>query len=134
MAIKFFKTQKDWRRWLSKNHDQVDVLEVGFYKVDTGKPSINWKQSVDEALCFGWIDGRRTNIDEASYKIRFTPRRPNSIWSAINIARVKELEEQGLMHEAGLAAFAKRRDDKSAIYAYEQRKDPKLSAADAKRF
>jgi uncharacterized protein YdeI (YjbR/CyaY-like superfamily) len=131
--IQFFKTQKDWRKWLEKNHDRADELIVGFYKVDCGKPSITWKESVDEALCFGWIDGVRKRIDEERYQIRFTPRRPTSIWSAINIARVKELTELGLMHEAGLAAFAKRRDDKSAVYAYEQRKNPELSKEDLKK-
>jgi uncharacterized protein YdeI (YjbR/CyaY-like superfamily) len=132
--VKFFKTPAEWRTWLSKNHDRVDELDVGFYKTSTGKPSITWKESVDEALCFGWIDGRRTGIDDETYKIRFTPRRAGSNWSAINIARVKELEELGLMHDAGRAAFAKRQDEKSSVYSYEQRKNPELSPEELKRF
>jgi uncharacterized protein YdeI (YjbR/CyaY-like superfamily) len=132
-VIKFFKSQRDWRAWLTKNHDRVDELWVGFYKTTSGKPSITWKQSVDEALCFGWIDGLRKSIDETSYKIRFTPRRPGSVWSAINIARAKELDAEGQMHAAGLAALAKRKDDKSAIYSYEQRKNPKLEATERKK-
>jgi uncharacterized protein YdeI (YjbR/CyaY-like superfamily) len=130
---KFFRAQKDWRRWLEKNHDAQEELWVGFYKTSTKKPSITWKESVDEALCFGWIDGIRKSIDESSYQIRFTPRKAGSNWSAINIARVKELEKLGLMHEAGLATFAKRKDDRTAIYSYEQRKNPKLDPAHAKR-
>src|SRR5699024_10963532 len=116
--IKIFKKPSDWRKWLEKNHDGVDELRVGLYKTGSGKPSISWKQSVDEALCFGWIDGLRKSIDDTSYKIRFTPRKPRSIWSAINIARVKELQAEGRMHEVGLAAFAKRQDEKSAVYSY----------------
>lgn len=94
---------------------------VGFYKVKTGKPSMTWSESVDQALCFGWIDGVRKRVDEESYTIRFTPRRPNSIWSAINIAKVEELTRARLMTRAGIEAFGKRDDTKSAIYAYEKR-------------
>lgn len=94
---------------------------VGFYKKDSGKASITWPQSVDEALCFGWIDGIRKSIDQVSYKIRFTPRKPRSIWSTVNIKRAGELAEQGLMQPAGLKAFAARRENRSGIYSYEQR-------------
>lgn len=121
----FFVTQEDFRKWLENNHDKQEELWVGYYKVGTGKPSINWPQSVNQALCFGWIDGLRRSIDKESYKIRFTPRRPKSIWSAVNIDRVKELKEQGLMHPPGLTAFAKREEEKSRIYSHE-RKHAKL--------
>ena len=95
---------------------------VGFYKVGSGKPSMTWPQSVDEALCFGWIDGVRKSIDKESYKIRFTQRKPTSIWSAINIKKIEELKKQGLMRPAGLASFEKRKESKSRIYSYEKDK------------
>jgi len=120
-AVKFFRTPADLRRWFDKNHQTVELLWVGFLKKDTGRPSITWQESVDEALCVGWIDGIRRRIDEASYKIRFTPRRPGSIWSAINIARVAALKKEGRMRPAGLEAFSKKRENKSGIYSYEQR-------------
>ncbi len=123
---KFFATLNDWRAWLEKNHANTDELWVGFYKRDSGRPSITWPESVDGALSFGWIDGVRKAMDDISYMIRFTPRKPRSTWSAINIRRVGELKKLGLMHAAGLAAFEKRDGDKSAIYAYEQRKTAKL--------
>jgi uncharacterized protein YdeI (YjbR/CyaY-like superfamily) len=121
MKPKFFATQNDFRKWLEENHDKETELLVGFYKVGSGKPSMNWSQSVDEVLCFGWIDGVRRSIDGESYSIRFTPRRAKSIWSAVNIKKVAELTEKGLMRAAGLAAFAKRDKNKSAIYAYENK-------------
>lgn len=116
----FFKSPSAWRAWLKKNHSKTKELWVGFYKKDSGKPSITWPESVDQALCFGWIDGIRKSIDAESYKIRFTPRRQRSIWSAVNIKRVKELSKLGLMHPAGLEAFNKRDEKKSAIYSYER--------------
>jgi uncharacterized protein YdeI (YjbR/CyaY-like superfamily) len=115
----FFPTQHVFREWLEKNHDKETELLVGFYKVNSGKPSMNWSQSVDEALCFGWIDGVRRSVDAESYSIRFTPRKPKSIWSAVNIAKVAELTEKGLMQSAGITAFEKRQETKSKIYAYE---------------
>lgn len=117
----FFPKQSDLRKWFKKNHLKEKELIVGFYKVNSGKPSITWTQSVDEALCFGWIDGIRRSIDDESYSIRFTPRRPKSIWSAINIGKVGELKEKGLMEPAGMAAFGKREEHRSKIYAYEKR-------------
>ena len=99
----------------------ADELWVGFYKKNSGKPSITWPESVDEALCFGWIDGVRKRVDEISYQIRFTPRRRGSIWSATNIKRAKELVEQRRMRPTGLNAFAARIENKSGIYSYEQR-------------
>jgi uncharacterized protein YdeI (YjbR/CyaY-like superfamily) len=123
MTIKFFKSPATFRKWLEANHQTVPEQWVGYYKKGTGKPSMTWPESVDQALCFGWIDGLRKNIDEISYKIRFTPRRPRSIWSAVNIKRMKELAEDGLVHPAGQKAFEARRENKSGIYSYEQRAD-----------
>jgi len=118
---KFFRTPADFRNWLEKNHTAATELWVGFYKRDSGKPSITWPESVDQALCFGWIDGIRKRVDEISYRIRFTPRRDGSIWSAINIKRAKELVRQKQMRPTGLKAFATRIENKSGIYSYEQR-------------
>lgn len=117
----FFTTPSDFRKWLKKNHDSAKELWVGYYKKDSGIPSITWPQSVDEALCFGWIDGIRKSVDAISYMIRFTPRRPKSNWSAINIRRVKELKKSGLMQPAGLAAFEKREEHRSEIYSFERK-------------
>lgn len=130
----FFPTPADFRAWLEKHHAELEELWVGFYKRDCGKPSITWPESVDCALCFGWIDGVRKSLGDDSYTIRFTPRKFTSTWSAINISKVEELTKQGLMHAAGLAAFAKRSEQKSAIYAYEQRKTAELDAKSAKQF
>ena len=120
MRPTFFPTPADFREWLSQNHQKEKELLVGFYKVGTGKPSISWSESVDEAICFGWIDGVRKSFDRESYTIRFTPRKPTSIWSAINIKKVEELTARGLMHPAGQEAYAKRNEKKSAIYSYEK--------------
>src|SRR5258706_1200356 len=104
MTVKFFADAASFRAWLAENHDQARELWVGFHKRHTGKPSLTWPESVDEALCFGWIDGLRKSIDSNRYKIRFTPRRAGSVWSAINLARVKALTRSGRMHPAGLAS------------------------------
>jgi uncharacterized protein YdeI (YjbR/CyaY-like superfamily) len=106
---------------MEKNHATATELWVGFYTKDSGKPSITWPASVDQALCFGWIDGIRKRVDEISYQIRFTPRRRGSIWSATNIKRAKELVRQKQMRPIGLKAFAARIENKSGIYSYEQR-------------
>lgn len=116
----FFPTPSSFRKWLEKNHDKAKELLVGFYKINSGKQSITWSESVDEAICFGWIDGVRKSIDDESYCIRFTPRKPKSIWSAINIKKVETLTQKGLMRPSGLAAFSKREEKRSAIYAYEK--------------
>src|SRR5436190_15451849 len=116
----FFEKQSDFRKWLQKNHKRETELLVGFYKVGSGKPSMTWSQSVDEALCFGWIDGVRKSIDKDSYQIRFTHRKPTSIWSAINIKKIEELTKKGLMQPAGLASFEKRVESRSKIYSYEK--------------
>lgn len=117
----FFSTPSDFRSWLAKCHDSAEEIWVGYYKKDSGIPSITWPQSVDEALCFGWIDGIRKSVDEKSYTIRFTPRRAKSIWSAINIKRVKELKKLGLMQPSGLEAFEKREEHRSEIYSFERK-------------
>ncbi len=130
----FFSKPSAFRKWLAKNHATKTELVVGFHKVGSGKPSITWPESVDEALCFGWIDGVRRRIDETSYQIRFTPRKPRSIWSAINIAKVAALTKSGRMTDAGLAAFARRDEKRSAIYSFEQRTPAKLPPDDEKNF
>ncbi len=134
MKTLFFATPADFRAWLEKHHAVEMELSVGFYKRDSGRPSITWPESVDVALCYGWIDGVRNSIDEISYRIRFTPRKATSIWSAINVKRVAELTKLGLMRPAGLKAFDARKGDKTGIYAYEQRKNAKLAPAYERQF
>ena len=119
MTTIFFAKQSDFRKWLKQNHNKETELLVGFYKVGSKRPSMTWSQSVDEALCFGWIDGVRTSIDEVSYQIRFTQRKPSSIWSAINIKKIEALSKQGLMQPAGLASFKNRKEENSKIYSHE---------------
>jgi uncharacterized protein YdeI (YjbR/CyaY-like superfamily) len=118
---RFFRKPEDFRAWFQRHHTTATELLVGFYKRGTGKPSMTWPESVDEALSFGWIDGVRKSIDESSYTIRFTPRKPRSIWSDVNIAKVTSLIEQGRMSPAGLAAWALRDEARSGIYAFEQK-------------
>jgi len=120
MKATFFKTGAHFRAWLEKNHDKADELLVGVYRLGSGKVSVTYQQALDEALAYGWIDGVRRGIDDVSYSIRFTPRRSRSIWSAVNIKRVKELELAGRMEPPGMAAFAKREEKRSAIYSYER--------------
>lgn len=117
--VHFFATQKQFREWLEKNHSTESELIVGYYKVGSGKPSISWSQSVDQALCFGWIDGIRKTIDNESYCIRFTPRKSTSIWSAINIKKVEDLTQLGQMMPAGKIAFDLRKESKSRLYSHE---------------
>lgn len=119
--ITFFKSPADFRKWIEKHHASTQELLVGFYKKGSGRPSITWPESVDQALCFGWIDGIRRRVDDISYTIRFTPRRAGSIWSAVNIKRVAELSKNGLMQPAGLKAFQARKEYRSGIYSYENR-------------
>jgi len=134
MKPKFFATPAAWRAWLKENHNKSTELWVGFHKRSSGKPSITWAESVDSALCFGWIDGVRKSLGDDSYTIRFTPRRPRSVWSVVNIKRVGDLTAVKLMEPAGIEAFKSRADERSAIYAYEQRKGAKLSAEYEQRF
>lgn len=129
MEPTFFETPEQLRAWLEEHHESERELLVGFYKKGSGKPSITWPQSVDEALCFGWIDGIRRGIDGESYSIRFTPRKPTSNWSSVNIARVAELTKDGRMRPAGTRAFERRSEARSGIYSYEQRASAKLDAA-----
>jgi uncharacterized protein YdeI (YjbR/CyaY-like superfamily) len=131
---RFFATPADFRRWLEEHHATARELLVGFYKKDSGKPSITWPESVDEALCVGWIDGVRKRIDDESYTIRFTPRKASSTWSAVNIKRITELIAEGRVLPAGLAAFEKRSEEKSGIYSYEQREAAELDPEAEKQF
>lgn len=130
----FFATPARFRAWLRTHHQTEKELIVGFYKKASGKPSMTWPEAVDEALCFGWIDGVRRTHGEDAYTNRFTPRRPGSNWSAINIAKVAELTRQKRMRPAGLAAFARRQDDKSRVYTYERRHEAAFAPPHEKRF
>jgi uncharacterized protein YdeI (YjbR/CyaY-like superfamily) len=124
---KFFATPEAFRAWFEASHEHETELLVGFYKKDSGKPSITWPESVDEALSFGWIDGKRQRIDEVCYTIRFTPRKASSNWSAVNVKRMAVLIAEGRVRPAGLAAFERRVAEKTGIYAYENRKSAKLT-------
>jgi uncharacterized protein YdeI (YjbR/CyaY-like superfamily) len=130
----FFDSPSAFRRWLEKNHATSQELYVGYHKKHTGKPSLTWSQSVDEALCFGWIDGIRRSWDEEGYIIRFTPRRKQSIWSAINLKKMEQLIEEGRMTAAGLAVFQARKPEKTNKYSFEQRETAKLPPSLEKQF
>ena len=130
----FFKDAAGLHAWLKQHGAHASELIVGFVKTHTGRATLTWPQAVDEALCFGWIDGVRTSIDENHYKIRFSPRKPGSRWSAVNIKRVPELKTEGRMTEAGLAVFALRTEAKSRLGSYEQKEFPELSAAETAEF
>lgn len=121
MDVRFFETPDQFRAWLEAHHETATELWVGFYKKATGRPSITWPEAVDQALCFGWIDGVRRSVDEHSYANRFTPRKAKSAWSNVNIAKVQTLLEQGLMRPAGLRAFEAREAGNSGVYSFEQR-------------
>jgi len=130
----FFARPSEFHEWLEKNHDEASEIWVGFHKKDSGKPSITWPEAVDQALCFGWIDSVRRRVNDTSYANRFTTRKARSTWSAINIRRAKELISLGRMQPAGIKAFERRSDERSAIYSYEQRQSAKLSGAFEKQF
>jgi uncharacterized protein YdeI (YjbR/CyaY-like superfamily) len=130
----FFATADKFAAWLEQHGAVETEFVVGYYKRGSKRPSMTWAESVDAALCFGWIDGVRKRLDEHSYQIRFTPRKPTSIWSHINIERARDLRRQGKMREAGLKAYSHRREDKSRIYSYEQRKTAALAPVDELRF
>ncbi len=134
MKPTFFATPSAFRAWLRKHHNTADEIIVGFYRKDSGKPTITWSEAVDEAICFGWIDGIRRKHSEIAYSNRFTPRRPGSNWSAINIAKVAQLTKEGRMQAAGLAAFARRTEARSRVYHYEQTDIPEFPALIAKKF
>jgi uncharacterized protein YdeI (YjbR/CyaY-like superfamily) len=123
MIITYFKSAADFRTWLDRHSREAKELWVGYYKKGSGRPNMTWPESVDEALCFGWIDGLRKSVDADRYIIRFSPRKPGSVWSAVNIKRAQELADQGRMQPQGIKAFQARRENKSGIYSYEQRGD-----------
>ena len=120
MDIIFFESPDAFRSWLENHHDQESQLQIGFYKKGSGKTGITYAEALDQALCFGWIDGIRKRVDDQSYTIRFTPRKSGSIWSKVNIKRAKELVESGVMRSAGLEAFEKRDEQKANSYSYER--------------
>ena len=121
MKPKFFTTPAQFRAWLEQNHDQETELLVGFHKKSAGKKSVTYNEALDEALCFGWIDGVRKSLNETSYTIRFTPRKPRSIWSLVNVKHIDRLQKEGRMHAAGLEAHARRDPKRTGIYAFENR-------------
>lgn len=129
----FFKSANELHKWFQKNHNKAGELWIGFYHVKSGEKGISYKEAVDEALCFGWIDGIRKGFDEESYVIRFTPRRKSSIWSNINTKRIRELIKEKRVHPPGLEAFNKRVEEKSGVYSFEQ-DTHKLSPAFEKKF
>ncbi len=129
---RFFATPADWRAWLAAHHGHETELSVGFWKKHSGTPSITWPESVDEALCFGWIDGVRHRIDDAAYRIRFTPRKPSGIWSQVNVLRFAELRAEGRVTPAGQAAYDIGKDHTN-VYSYE-RADAEFSAEETERF
>jgi uncharacterized protein YdeI (YjbR/CyaY-like superfamily) len=132
--LRFFPTFEALHAWFEEHHAKEQELQLGYYKRDTGKPSVTWPQSVDAALCFGWIDGVRHSISAEVYTIRFTKRKASSTWSKINCERMAVLEQEGLMREAGLRAFDARNAERTAIYAYEQRTTAELSAEEQALF
>lgn len=134
MKPRFFKTPAEFRKWLATNHAKVDELVVGFHRVGSGKGGPRLPEAVEESLCFGWIDGKGQRIDETSYSVRFTPRRPRSFWSKVNIARVKHLIEEGRMQPAGLKAYKARSGERSGAYSFEQAEIPDFDAVLLKRF
>jgi uncharacterized protein YdeI (YjbR/CyaY-like superfamily) len=127
----FFTSPAAFGAWLAAHHASATELVVGYYKTATGKPSLTWPESVDEALCYGWIDGVRRSLGAEAYMIRFTPRKPTSIWSAINVAKIAALRAAGRMRPPGEAAFAKRRADKTGVYSFERREAAQLAPAQA---
>jgi len=131
---RFFEDAASFRAWLEAHHETAPELLLAYRRRGSGMPSITWPESVDVALCFGWIDGVRRGVDETTYTIRFTPRRPTSIWSAVNVRRFAELESEGLVAEAGRQAFARRREDRTAVYSHEQAVPPVLDDAFEARF
>ncbi len=128
----FFATEADFRAWLAANHETAPELLVGFWKKGSGKPSIDWPQARDQALCFGWIDGVRKSLGEESYTIRFTPRRTGSIWSNVNVARYEALTGAGQMTPAGVRAYEENKG-RQGVYAYETALK-ELSAAETRQF
>ena len=121
MQPKFFTSPEQFRQWLERNHDRAAELLVGFHKKSSEKRSITYAEALDEALCFGWIDGVRKSFNETSYTIRFTPRKPRSIWSNVNVRHVERLKKEGRMQPAGLEAYERRDAKRTGIYSFENR-------------
>ncbi len=132
-APKYFRSPEAFRQWLERHHDSADEVWVGFWKQHTGKPSLTWSEAVDQALCFGWIDGIVRRVDDERHVQRFTPRRPKSVWSKVNVEKVKALTRAGLMHSAGLAVFRARGAEHKVGYSVAER-DGTLGPAEEKRF
>ena len=130
----YFSSPKEFRAWLDEHHETETEVFVGYWKRATGKPSLTWSQAVDEALCYGWIDGVLRGIDDQRHIQRFTPRKPASNWSTVNVAKVDQLRAEGRMRPAGEAAFARRREERSGVYSYEQRDKAALEPAQEERF
>lgn len=134
LAATFFTSPAGFRTWLVRHHRSATALWVGFHKKGTGRPTLTWPESVDEALCFGWIDGIRRSVDQDRYAIRFTPRKRGSTWSLVNVRRAAQLIAEQRMQPAGLAAYEAREASKTGVYSFEQRQAPALDAASEKRF
>jgi uncharacterized protein YdeI (YjbR/CyaY-like superfamily) len=134
MEPTYFASPQEFRAWLERNHQSETEILVGFHKVGSGRPSMTWPESVDQALCFGWIDGVRRRVDDGRYTIRFTPRKSRSTWSAVNVKRMGELMKAGLVHPDGVRAFEGRTDKRSGIYSYEQREHATLPPEQEARF
>ena len=132
--VRYLASTDELRDWFDANHETAQELWLGYYRKATGKPTVTWSEAVDEALCVGWIDGVRKRIDDATYSIRFTPRKPGSIWSAINIAKVERLKSEGRMTPAGVAAFERRTEARSKVYSYEQDAPAELTPAELRAF
>jgi uncharacterized protein YdeI (YjbR/CyaY-like superfamily) len=130
----YFASPEEFRAWLEELHASESEVLVGYHRKGTGRPSMTWQQSVDEALCYGWIDGVRRGVDDERYSIRFTPRKATSTWSAVNIDRFQALEAEGRTRPAGHAAFAARREDRSRIYSYERREEARFEEDEERRF
>jgi len=133
MKVVFFPSSTEFRRWLEATQQKCNELWVGFYKKSSGKPSITYPEALDEALCFGWIDGVRKKVNADAYTVRFTPRKPRSQWSTVNIKKAEKLSSAGRMHPAGLQAFAGAKDQ-ARKYSYEQRKESSFNQEDERRF
>jgi uncharacterized protein YdeI (YjbR/CyaY-like superfamily) len=130
----FFESPDAFYAWLEEHHETESEVYVGIWKKHTGKPSVTWSQAVDQALCFGWIDGRANSIDDDRYMQRFTPRKPGSNWSKVNVEKVARLRDAGLMRPAGEAAYERRRDDRTGVYSFERGEDPVLEPDQEERF
>ena len=130
----FFSSPQEFYDWLEEHHDTEAEVYVGYWKKHTGKPSLTWSEAVDQALCFGWIDGRVNGIDDERHMQRFTPRKPTSNWSKVNVEKVQKLIEAGRMRPAGIAAFERRREDRTGIYSFERDDEPEMPPEFEERF